>query len=108
MKSFQEIEITVYRGVKDRIGHLSTLHDFLTNVDVSAIAELRLCTDTERKRQIKMSLPQATISGVFSPTRSAENLVRHSGLICIDIDRKENEHIENFDTLIEYISAPSE
>ena len=26
MKSFQEIEITVYRGVKDRIGHLSTLH----------------------------------------------------------------------------------
>ena len=101
MKKFDEIEITVYRGVKDRIGHISTLHDFLTNVDVSAIAELRLCTDTERKRQIKMSLPQATISGVFSPTRSAENLVRHSGLICIDIDRKENEHIENFDTLIE-------
>ena len=101
MKSFQEIEITVFRGVKNRVGHLSTLHDFLTNVDVSAIAELRLCTDTERKRQIKMSLPQATISGVFSPTRSAENLVRHSGLICIDIDRKENEHIENFDMLIE-------
>ena len=101
MKSFQEIEITVYRGVKDRIGHLSTLHYFLTNIDASAIAELRSCSDAERKRQIKMSLPQATISGVFSPTRSAENLVWHSGLICIDIDRKENEHIENFDTLIE-------
>ena len=101
MKSFQEIEITVYRGVKDRIGHLSTLHDFLTNVDMSAIEELRSCDDDERKRQIKMSLPQATISGVFSPTRSAENLVRHNGLICVDIDRKDNEHIENFDTLIE-------
>lgn len=101
MKSFQEIEITVYRGVKDRIGHLSTLHDFLTNVNVSAIAELRSCTDAERKRQIKMSLPQASISGVFSPTRSADNLVRHSGLICVDIDRKDNEHIENFDMLIE-------
>ena len=101
MKSFQEIEITVYRGVKDRIGHLSTLHDFLTNVDASAIAELRSCNNAERKRQIKMSLPQATISGVFSPTRSAEHLVRHSGLICVDIDRKDNEHIENFDMLIE-------
>ena len=101
MKKFDEIEITVYRGVKDRIGHISTLHDFLTNVDALAIAELRLCTDTERKRQIKMSLPHAAISGVFSPSRSAENLVRHSGLICVDIDRKENEHIENFDTLIE-------
>ena len=101
MKSFQEIEITVYRGVKDRIGHLSTLHDFLTNVNVSAIAELRSCTDAERKRKIKMSLPQATISGIFSPTRLADNLVRHSGLICVDIDRKDNEHIANFDTLIE-------
>ncbi|MGM9795606.1 MAG: BT4734/BF3469 family protein [Candidatus Aphodosoma sp.] len=100
MKSFNEIEITVYRGVKDRIGHLSTLHDFLTNVNVSAIAELRSCTDAERKRQIKMSLPQATISGVFSPTRSAGHLVRHSGLICVDIDRKDNGHIANFDTLI--------
>lgn len=101
MKSFNEIEITVYCGVKDRIGHISTLHDFLTNVDVAAISELRSCADAEQKRKIKMSLPQATISGVFSPTRSAENLVWHSGLICIDIDRKENEHIENFDTLIE-------
>lgn len=101
MKSFQEIEITVYRGVKDRICHLSTLYDFLTNVDASAIAELRSCNNAERKRQIKMSLPQATISGVFSPTRSAEHLVRHSGLICVDIDRKDNEHIENFDMLIE-------
>lgn len=101
MKSFNEIEITVYCGVKDRIGHHSTLHDFLTNVDVSAIEELRSCADAERKRQIKMSLPQATISGVFSPTRSAENLVQHSELICVDIDRKDNEHIENFDTLIE-------
>ena len=101
MKSFNEIEITVYCGVKDRIAHHSTLHDFLTNVDVSAIEELRSCADAERKRQIKMSLPQATISGVFSPTRSAENLVQHSELICVDIDRKDNEHIENFDTLIE-------
>lgn len=101
MKSFKEIEITVYRGVKDRIGHLSTLHDFLTNVDASTIAELRSCSDAERKRHIKMSLPQATISGVFSPTRSAENLVRHSGLICVDIDRKDNGHIANFDTLID-------
>ena len=48
-----------------------------------------------------MSLPQATISGIFSPTRLADNLVRHSGLICVDIDRKDNEHIANFDTLIE-------
>ena len=98
---FQDIEITVYNGVTDTIGHRATLFNFLEHVDYDAIQELRSTTDTNRKKQIKLSLPQATISGVFSPTRSAENLVRHSGLICVDIDRKDNLHIGNFDTLID-------
>ena len=97
---FQDIEITVYNGVTDTIGHCSTLFNFLEHVDYDAIQELRSTTDTNRKKQIKLSLPQATISGVFSPTRSAENLVRHSGLICVDIDKKDNLHISNFETLI--------
>ena len=72
----------------------------MENVEYDAIHELRSTTDANRKKQIKLSLPQATISGVFAPTRSAENLVKHSGLICVDIDRKDNLHIANFDTLI--------
>lgn len=98
--NFHDIEITVYKGVRDTIGHRSTLFNFLENVDYDAIQELRSTTDFNRKKQIKLSLPQATISGVFAPTRSAENLVKHSGLICVDIDRKDNLHIANFDTLI--------
>ena len=97
---FQDIEITVYNGVTDTIGHCSTLFNFLEHVDYDAIQELRSTTDPNRKKQIKLSLPQATISGVFAPSRSAENLVRHSGLICVDIDKKDNLHISNFDTLI--------
>ena len=97
---FQDIEITVYNGVTDTIGHRSTLFNFLEHVDYDAIQELRSTTDPNRKKQIKLSLPQATISGVFAPSRSAENLVRHSGLICVDIDKKDNLNISNFDTLI--------
>ena len=97
----QDIEITVYRGVRDTQGHRSTLYDFLNNVDYDAINELRSCNDAHKRKQIKLSLPQATISGVFAPSRSADNLVRHSGLICVDIDRKDNLHISNFDTLLE-------
>lgn len=41
----------------------------------------------------------ACISGLFQPTRKAENLVRHSGLICVDIDRKDNLHIDNWDEI---------
>ena len=98
--NFQDIEISVYRGVRDTTGHKSTLYDFLNYVDVDAIKELRSTNDPERKKGIKMSLPQATISGVFAPKRSADNLIKHSGLICVDIDRKDNIHIDNFDNLI--------
>lgn len=98
---FQDIQISVYRGVRDTKGHISTLFEFLNNVEYDAIQELRSCTDQNRRKQIKFSLPQATISGIFSPTRAAGNLVRHSGLICVDIDGKDNPHIANFNTLIE-------
>lgn len=99
--NLHNIEITVYDGVRDTKGHVTTLFKFLNEVDYDTINELRSTADSERRRQIKLSLPQATISGVFAPTRSADNLVKHSGLICVDIDRKDNEHIANFDTLIE-------
>lgn len=99
--NLHNIEITVYDGVRDTKGHVTTLFKFLNDVDYDTINELRSTADSERRRQIKLSLPQATISGVFAPTRSADNLVKHSGLICVDIDRKDNEHIANFDTLIE-------
>ena len=98
---FQDIQISVYRGVRDTKGHISTLFEFLNYVEYDAIQELRSCTDQNRRKQIKLSLPQATISGIFSPTRAAGNLVRHSGLICVDIDGKDNPHIANFNTLIE-------
>lgn len=100
MINFQNIEISVYRGVRDTTGHKSTLYNFLNDVDYEAIKELQSTNDSERKKEIKMSLSQATISGVFAPKRGADYLIKHSGLICVDIDRKDNLHINNFDTLI--------
>lgn len=100
---FRQIEISVYRGVRDTDGHKSTLYDFLNNVEYDKIKELRASNDPIIRKQIKLSLPQATISGVFAPPRSADNLITHSGLICVDIDRKDNPHISNFDTLIDDI-----
>ena len=101
MINLHNIKISVYRGVRDRFGRVMSLYDFLFNVNIGAINTLRSCKDPERRKQIKLSLPQATISGVFYPVRSAENLKQHSGLICVDIDGKDNQHISNFDTLIE-------
>lgn len=97
MPNLNEIEITVYRGVRDTAGHRGSLGEFLACPDVDAIEALRSSSDPEERRQIKQALPQATVSGIFEPSRRADRLVRHSGLICVDIDAKDNPCIGNAD-----------
>ena len=67
------------------------------------IERLRSCRNADERKYIKSMLPQATISGVFSGGRKSENLVQHSGLICIDIDAKDNSDVPDFDKLIENV-----
>lgn len=54
--------------------------------------------DKAERDKLKAALPAVTPSGLFRH-RSEKGLVRHSGLICLDIDFKGNEHIENFSGL---------
>lgn len=42
---------------------------------------------------LKRSLPSATLSGLFYPKRAADNLVQHSGFMCVDID----DHVNHLD-----------
>jgi hypothetical protein len=87
MKDLLNKVISVYNGFTDTIGQESALTDFL--YDRTHNEEITEYRRTGNK-QIKASLPCATISGYFSPTRKGENLVTPSGLMCIDIDRKDN------------------
>lgn len=57
--------------------------------------------DIEADR-IKRSLPAATLSGLFEPTRAERNLKHHSGFICIDID----DHFNRKDSSGHNISYP--
>lgn len=50
----------------------------------------------EQQKKAKLSLPAYTPSGLFKNSRKKENLEKHSGFICVDIDKKDNLHIENF------------
>lgn len=100
MKIFQNINISYYSRVTDTAGSVISLDRFLFNDDyVQQIEELRAATDEQTKKRIKLQLPAATISGTFSGGRRAENLVAHSGLLCVDIDRKDNLNVEGFDDL---------
>ncbi len=56
------------------------------------VDQIRTVADKKQRDQLKATLPACTPSGVFS-YRSANSLVKHSGLLQLDIDRGENEEL---------------
>lgn len=82
--------ISIYNGATDTIGIVATLGTFLfSKRHIPEIIRLRSMSDPQERKAIKKRLPQATISGVFSK-RNKDGLIQHSGLICIDLDGKDN------------------
>ncbi len=61
----------------------------------TSVEQIRATTDKTRRDALKSRLPCITPSGTFS-RRSSSALIRHSGLICLDIDGKDNQYIGNF------------
>lgn len=64
---------------------------------------IRGCEDPDEIKGLKASLPAVTVSGLFS-ARNMEGLIQHSGLICIDIDRKENPNLVNWHEVPEILA----
>ena len=61
-------------------------------------AQIRRLTDKAERDKRKALLPCITPSGLFSH-RSEKGLITHSGLICLDIDYKDNQQVGNFTEL---------
>lgn len=102
-------KVSMYKNVYDTIGTTIRLRDFLlSDMYKSEIEIIRSTIDKTKRNELKKQLPLITISGVFEPTRTAKNIVLHSGLICIDIDKQDNLHITNFDNLKEQIARLKE
>lgn len=101
-----QTHISVYNGVTDNTGTTMPLGTFLFCKEYKDdILRLRAVFDKEKCNALKRSLPQATISGVFSPTRAKNYLSQHSGLICVDIDAKDNPDILDWETLKQNLSV---
>ena len=96
MEDYLSREISIYPNVYTQEGTTSTLRQFLfSEAGRDAVLKYRSLVqqfghDSQIARNFKTQLPAATISGTFYPTKEASNLVKHSGLICIDIDQKDN------------------
>jgi hypothetical protein len=64
------------------------------------VIDVRTAKDNLRQK-LKLGLPAFTVSGQFNQIRQKESLEKHTNFICIDIDLKDNSHIDNFKRLKE-------
>ena len=104
MESILNVEVSCFKSYAGKEPKSVNLLTWLTSDKYAdQIRELRTITDKSRRDEIKAKLPAITVSGIFDPVRKEENLVQHSGLLCIDIDPKGNEGIENFQELKEQL-----
>lgn len=98
-------KISWFTSMRDVEPKDTTLGEFLAmGVEYrEQIERLRSCRNADERKYLKIQLPQATISGVFQGMRKADNLVAHSGLICVDIDAKDNPDVSDFEHLKENV-----
>lgn len=85
--NFLDTKISIYDSVYDNIGRIGTMRDFLQlGLDHKEyIDRLRQTEDEDMRKNLKIQLPCATISGTFSK-RSGGKLISHSGYIALDLD----------------------
>ena len=104
MKSILNVDVSFYETLATTTPVTRKLFDLLTAASFAEqISAVRNEQDVDKRKALKKSLPSFTPSGVFA-TRRDDSLISHSGLICIDIDKKENGHIENFDKMKKLIA----
>jgi hypothetical protein len=67
------------------------------------VEAIRQAETKEERTRLKQSLPAITPSGTFT-RRNLAGLVKHSGLLCLDIDHQDNKEIGNFSDLKKHLS----
>jgi len=60
------------------------------------VKALREIKDKKERDALKAKLSCVTVSGRFDNPRGVGTLIEHSGLMCIDIDLKENADVDNY------------
>lgn len=94
MNSYLDTRISVYNGVTDNVGVICPLRVFLfSKKHKKDVERVRSLYGSEAYKQEKKHLPMAAISGTFR-TRNIGDLIEHTGLICIDIDAKDNPNLD--------------
>lgn len=91
MENILNIEVSCFENSKAIIPQKSVkLFEWLTADNNRFLVEkTRNEADLNKRSLMKLQLPCITPSGIFLK-RAASGLEKHSGFICIDIDKKDN------------------
>ena len=99
MKNRLDVAVSYYEHIYTKFPVRATLIDLLTtNRYKSRVLAVRTESDARKKKELKTRLPAFTPSGLFRGG-AANTLLKLTGLICIDIDRKDNLQVEGYDRL---------
>ncbi len=98
MKNVLDVEVSYFKDYFDTTPKKVNLYAELISWRTfnREIARLRNTTNEELRAHIKQNLPCITPSGMFI-ARNNEGLKKHSKLICIDIDAKDNPGIMDWE-----------
>lgn len=100
MKNILDITVSGFSNYLDKQPKDVNLFKFLTSDKYSnTVNQIRNISDKKERDKLKATLPAITPSGLFAISRKDENLKKHSGFICIDIDKKGNEAVSNYNSL---------
>ncbi len=86
MYNFQKNQVGLYRNMKSTQVYTVELAQVLDGIYTGRWADQVLKYRDSGDSSIKDSLPCFTVGGVFSPTKSAENIKSFSGLVSLDLD----------------------
>lgn len=99
MKSVLDRQVSCYKDYYDTNPIDINLNTFINSRKYrNEIDLIRLLDEKKDRDEKKALLPSITPSGIFS-YRNEKGLIKHSGLVQIDIDWKGNEHIDNFEDI---------
>ena len=106
MKNILDINVSSFANISDTIPSSSVnLYEWMVSKENKTLVDkIRKENDFERRKKLKKQLPCITPSGLFKKRR-ADGLIKHSGFICIDIDKKDNSIVENFSEMKKLIQG---
>lgn len=99
MKNILDIPVSYYSRITSTHPVKVNLYDLLTTARYKEqVLAVRKETDPQRRHKRKNLLPAFTPSGLFTGGR-ADTLIKPTALICIDIDKKDNQNVPDYENL---------